>query len=104
MILIYVAGFCVIMYFVTKWIEKHTKIPPPDSEWRISDEAFLAMCCRRSGMNIGDVFYEAALMDGFKCERNERWLVKDISLFLRNSDIPPYVRKFIDEGRKEMCS
>lgn len=88
--------FGVVMYFILKWI--NTKFPEPPED---SDAAFLAMCCRRSGKNINEVFKEAALSQGFNI--TDELLAKDIKIFLHGeTEVPFYVREFIKEGRLYM--
>lgn len=93
--------FCVSMYYICKWLEKATRLKPLKDG---SDQAFLSMCCRRSGKHIGKIFVIAAQRAGFQVEdESDAFIRKDVRRFLRNdNNIPMYVREFISEGRKEM--
>ena len=88
-----------LMYFIMKYIEKKVHIPD-ETQWRNSDPAFLALCCRRSGQNLTEIFRIAADRHGINIDNSV--LRKDISLYLRHTKTPFYVDSFITEGRKEL--
>jgi hypothetical protein len=88
-----------IMYFAMKWINNKFKLPD-EGDWNTSDTAFLAMCCRRAQLNVGQIFTIAAERHGVSL--TEGMVRKDVSLFLRESRIPFYVQSFIQEGRQAM--
>lgn len=95
MMIIHLLVVGIIMYYIMKWINNKFPEPPENS-----DAQFLAMCCRRLNTNINEVFRIASRHYGL--ELTEKSLLKDVRVFLHGeSDLPHYVRKFIDEGRKE---
>lgn len=86
----------IIMYFIMRWIQRKFPDVPPNE-----DAAFLAMCCRRLNTNITEVFKIAAEHSGLFLD--DRIIAKDVKFFLHGEEtIPFYVRKFIDDGRKEI--
>jgi len=96
MFIIHLCIFLIIMYLAQMVINRIFPEPAEDS-----DAAFLAMCCRRLETNIENVFLIAAENAGLKLP--SRFILKDVKLFLHGeTEVPFYVRKFIDDGKKAL--
>lgn len=95
--MIHILGVILIMAVITWLLNKYYLPEPPKG----SDAEFLSLCCRRSGKNIEEIFRIAGERAGLKLA--DKWIHKDVRNFLHNdTDIPHYVKKFIDEGRKAL--
>jgi hypothetical protein len=59
------------------------------------------MCCRRAGVNITELFRVAAKESGINID--DVVLRRHVRIYLHGEEVVPwYVRKFIDDGKKQL--